>query len=61
VVVLAVVLTPIRQLVVQVEQVVGVLDLRLVLLEQLMKVLLAVRATAQVAVVVVRVLWVVVG
>ena len=60
-VVLAVVLTPIRQLVVQVEQVVGVLDLRLVLLEQLMKVLLAVRATAQVAVVVVRVLWVVVG
>ena len=56
-----VVLIPIQQLVVLVAVEVGVLGLRLVLLEQPTKALLAVRATAVVVVVVVLVLLVVVG
>ena len=57
----AVVLIPIQQLVVLVAVEVGVLGLRLVLLEHLVKVLLAVLVTALVVAVVVLVLLVVVG
>jgi hypothetical protein len=61
VVVLVVVLTPIQHLVVLVVVVVGVLDSRLVLLEQPMRVSLAVRATVLVVAVVVQAQLVLVG